>query len=208
MNQGNRSVWSWILGGTVALGLFVFLLTTISIEGDSKTKTQGSLISNPTTTKGIFDNLIGQTAPDFSLEDYSGKKHTLKDHLGQKVVLFFNEGIMCYPACWSQVASLGQDSRFQGEIVALNIVIDSPTSWSKAISKMPSLEKATVLFDTNRQISQIYGVMTLPSSMHRGSYPGHTYVVIDRSGVIRYTLDDPRMAIQNDRIVEELAKIN
>ena len=43
--------------------------------------------------------------------------------------------------------------------------------------------------------------------MHKGSYPGHTYFIIDKEGIIRYTKDDPSMAIRNNELAAELAKL-
>jgi peroxiredoxin len=43
--------------------------------------------------------------------------------------------------------------------------------------------------------------------MHKGSYPGHTYFVIDKDGIIRYARDDSTMGIRNNEIAAELEKI-
>jgi len=43
--------------------------------------------------------------------------------------------------------------------------------------------------------------------MHKGGMPGHTYIIIDADGIIRYTLDDPKMGIQNEALIKELSKI-
>ena len=40
--------------------------------------------------------------------------------------------------------------------------------------------------------------------MHKGTYPGHTYILIDKQGIIRFTYDDPTMAIQNDLIYSKI----
>ena len=44
--------------------------------------------------------------------------------------------------------------------------------------------------------------------MHPGSLPGHTYVVIDKKGIVRYIFDDPNMGIRNDQLVAEITKLN
>lgn len=156
----------------------------------------------------IFDGLVGKKAPDFSLEDYDGNKITLSSLKGKKVVLFFNEGLMCYPACWNQIAAFGKDIRFNTkEIATYSIVIDPRRDWKQAIDKMPELASITVLFDSNRAVSQTYGVLTLNSSMHRGQFPGHTYIIIDKEGIVRFSKDDFQMAVRNDELVEELKKI-
>ncbi len=65
--------------------------------------------------KIYFREAVGQKAPDFELEGIDGKTVKLSDYIGKNVVLFFNEGAMCYPACWNQIAELGNDSRFNTE---------------------------------------------------------------------------------------------
>ena len=50
-----------------------------------------------------FKNAVGQKAPDFTLPDMDGNQITLSSLLGKNVILFFNEGLMCYPACVDEV---------------------------------------------------------------------------------------------------------
>lgn len=155
----------------------------------------------------VFDSLLGKPAPDFTLESYDGKKISLSSLRGKKVVLFFNEGLMCYPACWNQIAAFSKDSELLQRAVVLNINVDPKKDWAQAIAKMPELAGATVLLDGDRKVTGTYGVLTTASSMHRGQYPGHSFVVIDRDGVVRFAWDDPQMAVRNKEILAEVDKI-
>lgn len=158
---------------------------------------------------GKFNSWVDKEAPDFTLTSYDGKQISLRDYRGKKVVLFFTEGAMCYPSCWNQIAAFGKDSAFNSEdTVTLNIMVDTQNEWKKAVSKMPELAPATVLLDTSKNISRDYGVLSLPSSMHKGQYPGHTYLILDRDGIVRFVLDDPQMATRNDQLKAELEKIS
>lgn len=153
--------------------------------------------------------LTGKQAPDFTLYSYDGKKITLSEQKGKKVVLFFTEGVMCYPSCWNQIAAFGKDDIFKREdTVVFSIVVDTKNEWKKAIDKMPELNTTTVLFDSSKKISKDYGVLSLPSSMHKGQFPGHTYLLVDKEGVVRFVKDDPQMAVRNDVLKAELAKLN
>ncbi|MBI2592315.1 redoxin domain-containing protein [Candidatus Saccharibacteria bacterium] len=153
-------------------------------------------------------NMIGKPAPDFSLPSHNGQTFNLAQQRGKKVVLFFNEGIMCYPACWNQMASLGSDGRLNNDkVVSASIVADTKDQWVEAVKKMPELGQGTLLLDTDMAVSRQYGMLLLESSMHRGSKPGHTYVIVDEEGIVQYTSDDPQMGIRNDAIVAELSKI-
>ncbi|MDP3955284.1 MAG: peroxiredoxin family protein [bacterium] len=156
----------------------------------------------------ILDGLKGKTAPDFTLENDKGEKFTLSSLKGKNVILFFNEGLMCYPACWNQITAFGKDSRFKGKDVAvLNIVLDKKEDWKQAIAKMPELAAATVLFDNKRTVSSSYGVLSLASSMHRGQFPGHTYVIVDKNGIVRFAQDDVQMGVRNDEMATQMANL-
>ena len=156
-----------------------------------------------------LNSLIGKPMPDIQLSDKDGKIFTAANFKGKNTVLFFNEGLMCYPACWNQMASFGSDQRFNGDqIQAISVVVDSAKDWQTAIAKMPQLAKATTMFDANANASRQLGILTTASSMHRGSLPGHTYVVIDKEGVVRYVFDDPNMAIANDMLFAKIGELN
>lgn len=156
----------------------------------------------------VFNGLLNNPAPDFTLESYDGKKVTLSSLKGKNVVLFFNEGIMCYPACWNQIVAFGKDGEFAiKNTIVLNINVDAKNDWAGAVKKMPELAAGTVLLDTQRSISSAYGVLTVESSMHRGQFPGHSYVIINKDGVVKFVWDDPQMAVRNKEILAEIEKI-
>lgn len=173
--------------------------------------TFGERVPSPskiTAERGNYNALEGKPAPDFSLKDQNGKAFRLSEQRGKKVILFFNEGIMCYPACWDQMAALGTDKQLNNDsVVSASIVTDERSAWDSAIKKMPELASGTVLYDTDKNVSTTYDVLLLPSSMHRGIMPGHTYIVVDEQGIVRYTSDDPSMGIRNDELVMQISKL-
>lgn len=155
------------------------------------------------TNNAVFESLLNKPAPDFSLVDYNGQTVSLKSLQEKNVLLFFNEGLMCYPACWNQIVAFGKDAAFQNAgVTVFNITVDPKSRWSEAITKMPELAGATVLFDEDRKVSLLYGVLSLPSSMHRGQFPGHSYVLVDKNGIVRFTKDDPEMAVRNQELLK------
>ncbi|KKT74997.1 MAG: Alkyl hydroperoxide reductase/ Thiol specific antioxidant/ Mal allergen [Microgenomates group bacterium GW2011_GWA2_44_7] len=202
-----------IIIAVVALG-FLFIKSTSQPLTKAPVQTQESSDAMADHHKpkaaesGVFDSLLGKPAPDFTLPSYDGKLVSLKDYLGKNVVLFFNEGLMCYPSCWNQIVAFGQDKDFLTKnAIILNITVDSKDDWKKAVDKMPELAGNTVLLDSNREVSGLYGVLTLNSSMHRGQFPGHTYILIDKEGVVRFVKDDVQMAVRNKELLTELAKL-
>lgn len=162
----------------------------------------------------IFKDAVGKKAPEFSLEDIDGKIIKLADFRGKFAVLFFNEGAMCYPACWNQMIAFGNDEKFNtNDVAVFSIVIDQKSEWEKIISQVPKLSKAKILFDSDRKVSAAYDVLALassmhpPSPMHPGGYPGHTYFIIDKEGIIRYAFDDSEMGVRNDMLSLEMSKL-
>ena len=87
------------------------------------------------------------------------------------------------------------------------MVVNPKSEWEKIIKETHRFSNAKILFDTTKSVSSAYGVLYVESSMHPGRFPGHTYFIIDKEGVVRYTFDDPSMAIRNDLIFSELSKI-
>ena len=192
----------YFLAAILVIGGIVFSATG-NFGGKEKQEPNGQ----PSVAQAA-SGVIGKKAPDFSLPDINGKMVKLSDLKGKNVVLFFNEGQMCYPACWNQIEALGSDSRFDAtNTVSYSIVVDTPSQWQDIENQMPQYKKARILFDTGRSVSSAYGVLSLASSMHPGIYPGHTYFVVDKNGVIRFFLDDPNMAVRNDQLANELIKL-
>ncbi len=199
------------------IGIAVLIAGAIGfmIYDDSKNKVSapavdqhGHPLANNVSAASLQE-LLDKPAPNFTLADKDGKIYSLNELRGKNIILFFNEGLMCYPACWNQIVSLAKEERFKSsETIALSVVVDPPKNWQKAIEKMPELAEATVVFDKDAAISKQFGMLTTASSMHYGSLPGHTFVLIDKNGVIKHIFDDPNMGIHNEQLVAELNKLN
>jgi peroxiredoxin Q/BCP len=213
-NNKNSSIVTIVVVAIVVLMFGYFLFKS---SPDNPQKNQNSNATNTDNMHGgsqmavnsdALNALVGNPAPDIQLSDKDGKIYTALDFKGKNTVLFFNEGLMCYPACWNQMAAFGSDARFNSDqIQAISVVVDSATDWETAIAKMPQLAKATTMFDTNANTSRKLSILTTASSMHRGSLPGHTYIVIDKEGIIRYVFDDPNMAIANDMLFTKIGEL-
>jgi len=200
----NKTNLLTILGvGIVVVLVLIFANFNIEVTVNGKGATKDSI----TADAAVFSNLVGKSAPDFTLENYNGEKVTLSSLKGKNVILFFNEGLMCYPSCWNQIVAFGKESNLAKKAVILNITVDPKNDWKQAINKMPELSQSTVLFDSNRQVSVAYGVLRLGSSMHKGQFPGHSYIIIDKEGIVKFVKDDVQMAVRNQEIAQELDKL-
>ncbi len=209
----NNKIFTVIIGG-----LIVVIVTMIIYGGKNKTGAptavkppavdmHGRPLSANISAAPLQD-LVNKPSPDFTLADRDGKQYSLAELRGKNIILFFNEGLMCYPACWNQIVALAGDGHFKNDdTIVLSVVVDSPEEWQKAITKMPELAKATVVFDKDAVVSKKFGMLTTASSMHYGSFPGHTYVAIDKEGIVQYVFDDPKMGIRNDQLVAEISKL-
>lgn len=223
-----NKTWIFTILGTGSVIALIFLVSNFNIEINVNSKGDKALAKQQVNsmhggTGGdsmaghhaaakpadatLFNNLLGKPAPEFILETYGGKKISLSELKGKNVILFFNEGLMCYPACWNQIAAFGKDTELGKKAVVLNITVDPKNNWKQALEKMPELASATVLFDSDRQVSALYGVLTLPSSMHKGQFPGHSYVLINKEGIVKFIKDDVQMATRNQEMLAEIDKL-
>lgn len=186
----------------------LIIITLIAVLGVAVALFKLDPQANTKQTVAQLSDLEGKPMPAIQLYDKDGKKFSMDSVKGKNVVLFFSEGIICYPACWDQIAAFGTDPRFNNsDTIAISVVTDSPQEWAPAKDKMPDIAKATMLFDHNSAVSKQLALLTLPSSMHIGTTPGHTYIVIDKQGIVRYVYDDPGMGKDNDLIASRIAQL-
>ena len=198
-----------------AVGVIALIGALFYFGGRNKSSTTSPAAIDPmhnqaaNVSRSSLDNLLNKPTLDFSFADRDGKVYSADNLRGKNVILFFNEGLMCYPACWNQIVALSKDDRFKNDdTLVLSVVVDSKEDWQQAINKMPELAQATVVFDKGAGVSKNFGILSTPSSMHPGSFPGHTFVIIDKEGVIRYVFDDPNMGIRNDQLWLEVTKLS
>ena len=216
-----KYVYAGLILAVLVFGFVAYSLGAKNNNSSAKNQATGIINQNPSSNSmadhhkpaqakpsGFFESAVGKKAPDFELQDINGNAIKLSDYKGKNIILFFNEGSMCYPACWNQISALANDERFnKDDVVALSIVVDKMPQWRQILQKVPQLSKSKILFDTTKKVSAEYDVLYVDSSMHKGSYPGHTYFIIDKDMNIRYAFDDPTMAIQNDRIAAEISSL-
>jgi peroxiredoxin Q/BCP len=127
---------------------------------------------------------VGNKAPAFTLPNQDGKKVSLKDFLGKKVVLYFYPKDNT-PGCTKEACDFRDTfPKFEkSNAVILGVSPDTPESHKKFIEKHNL--NFTLLSDTKKKVLEKYGVWK-EKSMYGRKYMGveRTTVIIDENGRI------------------------
>jgi peroxiredoxin Q/BCP len=147
---------------------------------------------------------IGKKAPDFSLLNQDEKKISLKDFLGQKVVLYF------YPkddtsGCTKEACSFSDDLPKFSKIhaVILGVSPDSVKSHKKFSEKYKL--KFDLLADEEKVVVEKYGVWK-EKSMYGRKYMGveRTTFIINENGKIKKIFNKVKVDGHNKEVLEAL----
>jgi len=199
--QKERTKWIIIRSVTAlaALGFIVFLGYLVV------TSDQGGQTSVSSELTSIGNLKLGDAAPDFSLPSADGRTISLRNYKGKNVLLYFQEGVMCQP-CWKQIGSMQKniDLFNQVETEIVTVGVDSASTWAP-ILKAEGVNTIPVLIDDDRVVSEAYGVLSMPSQMHQDR-PGHTFVLVDKNGKIRWIGDFPTMRVTDQEVANFVRK--
>lgn len=130
--------------------------------------------------------------PAFAERDVvNGQAVTSAGLRGKNVLLFFSEGVMCQ-ACFEQIQSLeARAGEFKARHLTLvNITTDPPDVLRQAVTQYGI--KTPMISDQAGDMSTAYG------AIGRGMHPntdGHTFVLLDRQGRIRWRQDYTTMFV-------------
>ena len=147
---------------------------------------------------------VGKKAPDFSLLNQDEKKISLKDFIGQKVVLYF------YPkddtsGCTKEACSFSDDLPKFSKIdaVILGVSPDSVKSHKKFSEKYKL--KFDLLADEEKLVLEKYGVWK-EKSMYGRKYMGveRTTFIIDEKGNIKNIFNKVKVDGHNKEVLEAL----
>ena len=140
-----------------------------------------------------------RTAPDFTLTDTSGVEHTLADHRGENVLLYFNEGAGCQ-SCIVQMGEIEKQAEaFAAEDVTVLPIVMNTREQILADMKVNGVKTPFLLDDGT--VSDAYG--TLGKGMHAG-LPGHSFVLIDKDGQQRWYGEYPSMWLDPRELLDEV----
>lgn len=142
-----------------------------------------------------------RTAPEFTLADTDGAQHTLAEHRGKNVLLYFSEGAGCQ-SCIVQMGEIEKQAEaFADEdVVVLPIVMNTR---DQITADMATYGVTTPFLLDDGTASEAYG--TLGKGMHAG-LPGHSFVLIDKEGQQRWYGEYPSMWLAPDELLDEVQK--
>jgi peroxiredoxin len=151
------------------------------------------LTSRPESSEAI------RTAPGFTLTDTSGVQHTLSEHRGENVLLYFSEGAGCQ-SCIVQMGEIEkQAAAFEKlDVTVLPIVMNSS---EQITADMDANGVTTPFLLDDGTVSEAYG--TLGKGMHAG-LPGHSFVLIDAQGQQRWYGEYPSMWLDPADLLDEI----
>ncbi|MFU8786668.1 MAG: peroxiredoxin family protein [Candidatus Izemoplasmataceae bacterium] len=161
--------------------LSVLTLVNIYYRANNKTLLAGSVrfdVGNPGP---------GAMAPDFTLPSIKGEVVSLSDYLGETVLLYFQEGVMCQ-ACWVQLQHIEDDLK-KFENIGIDRIITITTDPLLPLAQKAHLERISseVLSDASVQVSNTY--TTNLYGMMGSNYNGHSFILVDENGKIVWRAD-------------------
>lgn len=140
-----------------------------------------------------------RTAPEFTLTDTGGSEHTLAQHRGENVLLYFSEGAGCQ-SCIVQMGEIEKRAAaFEKlDVTVLPIVVNTR---EQITADMTANGVTTPFLLDDGTVSEAYG--TLGKGMHAG-LPGHSFVLIDRQGRQRWYGEYPSMWLAPQDLLDEI----
>jgi peroxiredoxin len=141
---------------------------------------------------------LSATAPPFSLVATTGGTVSLADHRGHDVLLYFSEGVGC-DACFYQQARLeAEQQRIDDAGLTIVPVVVNPVADVRRELDRFGLT-TPFLIDSDRSVSTAYDTI---GRGHHADLPGHSFVLVDRDGEMRWRLDEPAMFVEPATLVD------
>jgi peroxiredoxin Q/BCP len=142
---------------------------------------------------------VGDHAPDFTLPDQNGRMVSLKDLIGQKVVVLY-----FYPAdfsrgCTAEACSFRDNYEVFKEAGAEVVGVSSQSVDSHQRFALENRLPFILLSDKNGEVRKLYGV-----SSTLGLIPGRVTYVIDKKGIVRHVFSSQLNATKH---VEEALQV-
>jgi peroxiredoxin len=152
---------------------------------------------------------IGDEAPDFKLVDTDLKSRSLREFLGNKIVLAFFVGAFTSVCTKEMCAFRDSMARLIGlKAQIIGISVNDPFS-NKAFAEKNRLP-FPILSDYNRDVTRTYGIESSDFAGLKGyTVAKRSIFVIDGKGIVRYVWisDDPTVEPNYVEIEETISRL-
>ncbi len=149
---------------------------------------------------------IGNKAPAFSLLDQNGNRHSLKDFIGQNIVLYFYPKAST-PGCTIQACGLRDSKQQLADEFSATVIGISPDP----IKRLANFTKKQdlnfmLLSDEDHAIADKYGVWGEKKFMGR-TYDGIHRVtfIIDQNGRLLHIMDKVKTKTHHTDVIKHLS---
>jgi peroxiredoxin len=141
---------------------------------------------------------LGSTAPGFALASTDGTTVSLADHRGHDVLLYFSEGVGC-DACFYQQAKIeAEQQRFtDAGLTVVPVVVNPAADVRRELDRFGLT--TPFLIDPDRSVSVAYDTI---GRGHHADLPGHSFILVDGDGNMRWRMDEPSMFVEPARLVD------
>jgi peroxiredoxin len=141
---------------------------------------------------------LGSSAPPFELASTDGTTVSLADHRGHDVLLYFSEGVGC-DACFYQQAKIeAEQQRFtDAGLTVIPVVVNPAGDVRRELDRFGLT--TPFLIDPDRSVSAAYDTI---GRGHHADLPGHSFVLVDGEGNMRWRMDEPSMFVEPERLVD------
>ncbi len=152
---------------------------------------------------------VGDKAPAFIGKNVlNGETVSSAQLKGKNILYFFNEGVYCQ-ACMVQTQDLEKHVQHldQRNFVLISITNDAPSDLLQAGLDL----KLTMplVSDESREMTTRFGALGGGASgggMHADK-ANHTFILVDKKGIVRFDKDYPSMWVDSAKLLEELPKV-
>jgi len=148
---------------------------------------------------------IGQAAPDFKLQDQKGDWHTLAQHRGQWIVLYFYPKDFT-PGCTEEVCTFRDDVHKLGKAGALVLGVSLDDVKSHADFAEKYHVPFPLLSDHDQSAAKQYGVLTFSQKMNL-SYAKRETFLIDPQGRIAKHYQDVDPKANSAQVLADLTEL-
>lgn len=202
VRQWSRRTLVVVTAAALAVLIALYLVYSNASEKSASTDAGAS------TSYAVGSPGIGETAPGFELKSSTGGTISLSDYRGERVLLYFQEGLMCQP-CWDQITDLEKSSAAvkAAGIDAIVSITSDPVDLIAQKVEDQGIKDTPVLSDPDLAVSRQYS--TNQYGMMGESRNGHSFVLVGPDGTIEWRADyggapDYTMYVPVDRMLADL----